>query len=313
MPDDGVISWINPLAGPGDASDAVAAAFLAAVNGLRPSDLVINRLYGASQRVVACLQARGLLSPHAGRWGSAVGGGAVGRCTAIQIEALPPTADLFLPLVSDADSETPAAALACLARAVVETGLGRAVPRPDGRAIVLRLEDLPIALLPVCRQGARLLVPGRDPEGLPQWVEHDPGAEVACLRRLDHLEGPRPRRLLCLLKAWRVRNRVPVSGYALEILVGAYFQSTRTPAGLPLLFEMFMAWARDALPGAFALPGASRRLFLGKGLQGATVSAYWRCVRARHLAASGEVGPASAVWRDLLGPVFPRLPETLPA
>ncbi|WP_413206425.1 hypothetical protein [Rhodospirillum sp. A1_3_36] len=241
-------------------------------------------------------------------------GGALGRRTAILIRGTLPTIDLFLTLTPGAETATPGAALDATARAARALGLSPQAIGP--RAVTLREEGLRFALIPTVNEsrkgmGGRRVIPGRSTSGASRWIPWDPLAEAAALRVLGMVHGERPRMLLAILKAWRSHNRVPLSGYALDVLVQAFFQDRAGAVVLggrakpQDLFESFMAWGRNATPGGFPLPGGGRSLSVGDGWHGQAASAYWLAVQTRQLCAKGDVPGAASIWRTLLGEAFP--------
>lgn len=293
-------------------------SFLAAILP-KPEDQIRVR-DGAAQLV---RRLAGVLTLDSGRVGSGSGffvGGALGRRTAILTRGALPTIDLFLALAPGAHTTRAADALEATAMAARALGLD---PRAVGpRAVTLREDGLSFALIPAIHQivggeEERMAIPGRSALGTFRWIPCDPLAEAAALRVLGMANGERPRMLLAILKAWRSHTRVPLSGYALEVLVQAFFQERAgavaqggraTPQDL---FESFMAWGRNATPGTFPLPGGGRRLSVGEAWRGPATSAYWRAIRARHLSAMGDARGAGGVWRELLGDAFPQPMGTL--
>jgi hypothetical protein len=165
--------------------------------------------------------------------------------------------------------------------------------------------------------GGRMVIPGRSASGANRWIPWDPLAEAAALRVLGMVHGDRPRMLLAILKAWRNHNHVPLSGYALEVLVQAFFQKRAGAVALggqakpQDLFESFMAWGRNATPGGFPLPGGGRSLSVGDAWHGQAASAYWLAVQTRQFCAKGDAPGAGSIWRTLLGEAFPESSGTL--
>jgi hypothetical protein len=295
---------------PHDTISEMAAAFARFLAGLLPT-LADRRRLGAgadqlARRLAPCLDLDGT-------WEGATGGffvgGALARRTAILSAGDAPTVDLFLVLASGPAPLDAAVALDTVARAARSLGIAPLLVGP--RAVVLRHDGLSHALTPTRRVGDRLEIPGRDAEGRVRWIPSDPLAEVVAPRTLAMVHGREPGQLLALLKAWRHHNRAPLSGYALEMLVQAFFRDG--PAALALggrmalpdLFETFMAWGRNVTPGSIPLPGGGRRLSVGDAWHGLAQAAYWRAVGARRLVTQGDAQGAGLLWREILGAAFP--------
>jgi hypothetical protein len=184
----------------------------------------------------------------------------------------------------------------------METALRRAFPQAlvetASTYVAVSADDLSVRAYPSAegRQGfAFPLETG--------WTLINPVAEMAALRLSDAVSGGVSTRLLALLKAWKATSAVPISSYALEVMVREFLEQNVFNGWTACLSD-FLAWARKRTPHRFELPGGNSWLEVGDDWHGAAEAAYWRCVLAGRHSASGDHGEALAEWRKLLGGYF---------
>jgi len=135
------------------------------------------------------------------------------------------------------------------------------------------------------------------------YVDSHPAAEITALRLSDSLNGGRTTRLLTLLKAWVIAEKVPVSSFALEILARE-FMSDHGGTSWPEILSDFFAWVRQRDPGQLDRPGSSLKLVVDTTWLKQAEAAYWRCVLAKRLAGEGDPLAELGEWQRLLGPAF---------
>jgi hypothetical protein len=142
------------------------------------------------------------------------------------------------------------------------------------------------------------------------WSVSNPVAEAATLRLSDSLYGGRPRLLLTALKAWRITQNVPVTSFALELLVQDFYASAPRAFALDQALTEFWAWVRGRTPCKLLAPGAQSPIEIDGAWHGKAKAAYWRVTLAEHHLKTGMVVEAAVEWRQLLGLAFPVPGET---
>lgn len=137
------------------------------------------------------------------------------------------------------------------------------------------------------------------------WTVTNPVAEAATLRLSDSLYGGRPRLLLTVLKSWRTHAEVPISSFALELLVQEFYAGAPRPFELDHALVEFWAWARKRTPCAVKPPGGQAALEIGAQWHPKAKAAYWRTKLASHHDKAEKIVDAALEWRHILGPLFP--------
>ncbi|MGB1027331.1 MAG: hypothetical protein ACPGYL_12305, partial [Rhodospirillaceae bacterium] len=305
---------VTAMADPGTEITYAFAAFLAAI---LPGNLQREAAAEAAGRAARSLRAY-YRPDRAGtlyREDFMLAGSLSRRCAVKPLKDGPdPAVDLFYQLPSRCCPASAMEALTDVAKALRLSGHADAVPVLGVPAIRLRVGPLVVLVRPAREDGGVLSIPGHGDGPFPVWIRTDPVAEAAAMRTLSHAHAERPRMLVAILKAWRDHCGVPVPGFALEVMVRAFYRDVSRPTDRPedpaVLVETFMAWARNATPCTFALPGGGRNLFIDGDWHPYAETAYWRAVRARGLLRDGDVGAASEEWQAILGGRFPKLATT---
>lgn len=265
------------------------------IDDLLPSPEEISAARHAVALVVEVL--RPVLRPNESGQGRSdfLVAGSIGKRTAIR--PLPPV-DLLtlLPLPLPSHRELPA----LLER--MNTALGHAFPQAQvqrtGTYVVVSADGLSVRAYPSAEGKQGFAFPLEH-----GWTLINPVAEMAALRLSDAVSGGISTRFLALLKAWKTACAVPVSSFALEVLVREFF-ARNTFTGWSSSFSDFLAWARKNTPRSFDLPGEQPPLEVRDEWHSAAEAAYWRCVLARRHAAAGEHAEARDEWRRVLGDYF---------
>jgi len=171
----------------------------------------------------------------------------------------------------------------------------------DG-CLLVEIGSIPVAVRPAVEHQGGFAIPGHQ-----GWMLTNPAAEMAALRLSDSLNGGRTTRLLALLKAWRSVCSVPLTSFALELLVREFMNECK-PLTWSAGLSDFFAWGRQRTPKAFELPGGLGKMEIGGAWHPAAEAAYWRAVLAERHAASGDDPAELTEWRHLLGQQFGRPP-----
>ena len=172
--------------------------------------------------------------------------------------------------------------------------------------VLVRQSSTWVRVLPGREHGHAFLMPGVPTlSRATGWNITNPVAEAATLRLSDSLYSGRPRLLLTALKAWCANATVPISSFALELLVQEFYSGAPRPFELERALSEFWAWARLRTPCELKPPGGQTTLSVGREWHGKAKAAYWRVTLAEHHLKAGKVVEAAVEWRQLLGPLFP--------
>ncbi|MBT3359872.1 MAG: hypothetical protein HN403_09635 [Rhodospirillales bacterium] len=199
--------------------------------------------------------------------------------------------------------------------AVALNGKFAARESPSGDWLLVRsFDDVAIRLIPAFRTvGENLIV------GLPQrkqmWLAMNPAAEDARLRAADLASGGKATHLIMMLKAWRRFRKVPISPFALELMV-CEFVLAWTYLRRSLLFydwmiRDFFFWAVHQVGREILTPVALECVSLGdlwlEEAERAHILAQNACVMERE----NRDAEAIARWCDVFGPRFSNPAQTL--
>lgn len=176
----------------------------------------------------------------------------------------------------------------------------------DTTGVLVPGAGMTIKVLPCLPRDGAFLVPGPATlERAAGWSLTNPIAEAATLRLMDTMYGTRPRLMLAALKAWRLHAEVPISPFALELLVQDYYASAPRAFELPTALVEFWAWAKKRTPATLKPPGAASAVTIGAEWHGKAKAAYWRVTLAQHHVVTHKLVDAALEWRATLGALFP--------
>ncbi|MDX2222597.1 MAG: hypothetical protein SFV21_07615 [Rhodospirillaceae bacterium] len=190
--------------------------------------------------------------------------------------------------------------------AVLRQSYPDAATAHDRTGVLVSTEAGQVRVMPSVPHEGGFLVPGTATlERASGWSLTNPVAEAATLRLADSLYNGRPRLLLAALKAWRDHAAVPVSSFALELLVQDFYTGAPRPFALGKALLDFWAWARKRTPATLRPPGALTALAIDGAWHAKAKAAYWRVTLADHHADQGKMVDAALEWRAVLGEAFP--------
>lgn len=164
--------------------------------------------------------------------------------------------------------------------------------------------------------GLRAEVPSTRRQG-PVWMHLDPAAEAAHLNLIDRLADGKARHLIRIVKAWRRAMAVPLSGFAIELLV-AEFLSLWLYRRRSLLFYDWMVrdfffWLTLQAGHGVTAPGTGEPLPLQDAWREAAASAHAAAARAADLERDNQSRAALAHWRRIFGLAITDAPRTAEA
>jgi hypothetical protein len=192
--------------------------------------------------------------------------------------------------------------------AVLKQRLPDTTVAPDQSGVLVPADGVTVKVkvMPSAPHAGAFLVPGfAGVNRATGWNITNPIAEAATLRLADSLYGGRPRLLLACLKAWKRRNDVPVSAFALELLVQDFYASAPRPFALGKALIDFWAWVRKRTPTTLHPPGAHTPVEVTDAWHAKAKAAYWRVTMADYHAENDKIGDAALEWRAVLGEKFP--------
>lgn len=200
--------------------------------------------------------------------------------------------------------------------AVALNGKFAASESPGGEWLRVRsFDDVAIRLIPAFRTtGDNLIV--ALPRSSKMWLAMNPAAEFTHLRGADLSSGGKATHLIKMLKAWRGHREVPITPFALELMV-CEFVHAWTYMRRSLLFYDWMI--RDFF--FWAAHQAGREILTPVALECVALGDRWleQAERAHELAQTACAmerencdAEAIACWCDVFGPHFTPLATTPP-
>jgi hypothetical protein len=177
---------------------------------------------------------------------------------------------------------------------------------PDRVARGCRLR---VRLLPafVCASGGMLVARSGRTDGGP-WQHMDPAAELQRLDEMDRLSGGKARHLVRIAKAWQQTLAVPLSGFAIELLV-TMFLSVWLYRRRSLLFYDWMVrdfffWLAAQGGSQLVIPGSCERLSIGDAWVARATAAAEAAAAASELERDNDAVAAVGQWRAIFGMRF---------
>lgn len=177
---------------------------------------------------------------------------------------------------------------------------------PENSGIIVPANGIDVRVIPAATHEGAFLVPGIVVgHQAATWAITNPIAEAATLRLADSLYSGRSRLLLACLKAWKRHNQVPISSFALELLVQDFYAGAPRPFGLGKALIDFWAWVRKRTPTTMHPAGAHTPVIVTEAYHAKAKAAYWRVTLADYHAEMDKIVDAALEWRAVLGDAFP--------
>lgn len=150
------------------------------------------------------------------------------------------------------------------------------------------------------------------------WRHLDPAAHRQRLDQADRLSGGKARHLVRLVKAWRNATAAPLSGFAIELLVGEFLDVWLYRRRSLLFYDWMVRdvffWLTLQAGRALPIPGTLETLPIGTRWLAAARHAHATARLAADLERDNESAAALARWREIFGlPFFTPLPAPSPA
>jgi hypothetical protein len=149
-------------------------------------------------------------------------------------------------------------------------------------------------------------------DGARRWRHVNPDAELAELKRADAESGGKATDLVRMLKCWRDAHFVPLSGFALEILVSEFVRIWTYHRRSLLFYDWmvrdFFFWLRYQDARELRIPGTVEVLAIGEGWRAAASLAHDQAVAACRLERESRGGEAGLIWQVVFGHLFPLAP-----
>ena len=288
-----------------EADLSIGACFGAFLRRVVPSHTAYGVARGVCDDVIAGLRA---VMPHPDGATDYVITGAVGKRTALSPIRMADLLYILPPKFIAAGNGRAGDALKTVANLLAPKLAGVTV---HGAGVIVPRGSLWVKVLPSAPHRGAFLIPGAATlTRASGWSISNPIAEAATLRLSDSLYGGRPRLMLTALKAWREASKVPISSFALELLVQDYYASGPRAFELDKALTEFWVWSRLRTPCKLTPPGAQSAVEIDTAWHGKAKAAYWRVTLAEHHLKTGKLIDAAVEWRQLLGLAFPVPGET---
>jgi len=177
----------------------------------------------------------------------------------------------------------------------------------DGQVVVVSFDNHEIEVLPAFEQeDGNFKYPNTNDGG--SWPITRPRSEIKAVSDLDNKKNGNLRRLCKMIRAWKNKRNVVMSGMLIDTLAYKFLDSTTTYDDKSFLYYDFMM--RDffkyvsELPeqNYFLAPGSNQHVIVKKNFQRKAKKAYSLCLEA--IAAEGQSG-VNGKWKKLFGRPFP--------
>ncbi len=191
----------------------------------------------------------------------------------------------------------------------VLTASGHATrPRPDGLALVVSVESEGVAVHPAfALPGGRYQMCHLHGEG--GFYVRDPGLEEATLRQCDTRSHGNARDLIRMMKCWQGYRNVPLSSFALELLVieflGSWVRAGDAASFYDWMIRDFFAFLVAQAGRALVIPGGDGTLDIGTAWLTSARTAHVHAAKACECESEGLNADAWWEWEKIFGERVP--------
>lgn len=138
-----------------------------------------------------------------------------------------------------------------------------------------------------------------------EWRHIHPDAEAAALAKANLATENKATHLIMMLKAWRNANAVPMSGFALELMVCDFVQiwtyHRRSLLFYDWMLRDFFFWLRHQDARDLRIPGTIETVKIGQNWRWFARNAHEVSLQACELERDNKILEAGALWRSLFG------------
>lgn len=176
----------------------------------------------------------------------------------------------------------------------------------DGGWLWIRtLDGTAVRLVPCYRSGGDNLIIAEPGSG--EWMAIDPASETARLYEANLASDGKATHLVMMLKAWRRHQMVPLSPFALELLVAEFVLSWTFPRRSLLFYDWmvrdFFFWLIHQSGRELLSPGALETVRIGEEWHQEAVRAFSHAQAACAFERENDIA-ATVEWQAVFGPAF---------
>ncbi|MBL6928948.1 MAG: hypothetical protein ISR44_07220 [Rhodospirillales bacterium] len=179
---------------------------------------------------------------------------------------------------------------------------------PSGEWLLVRsFDDIAVRLVPAFRTvGDNLIVGLAQREQM--WLAMNPAAEKTHLRAADLASGGKATHLIMMLKAWSRHRDIPISPFALELMVCEFVRAWTYMRRSLLFYDWmirdFFFWATHQVDREILTPVALECIALGDSWLEDAVHAHNIAQHACNMERENRDADAIAGWNNVFGPLF---------
>ncbi|EME2117111.1 nucleotidyltransferase [Cronobacter sakazakii] len=181
--------------------------------------------------------------------------------------------------------------------------------RGDGQVVVVNFKNQVVEVVPVfCNEDGTFKYPDTNNGG--SWKECNPRGEMLAFRELNDYRKGHLRRLAKMVRAWRARHEVEISGFLIDTLCYNFFstlieyddKSYKSYDKLSLDFFTFLAKEGDK--SFYYAPGSNSKVWVKKSFNKVATLTKEYCEEA--ISATDEKA-RNLAWKKVFGRPFPNV------
>ncbi|UTV88388.1 hypothetical protein KDX00_08030 [Cobetia amphilecti] len=180
----------------------------------------------------------------------------------------------------------------------------------DRNVVVVETNDLTIEVVPVFNQENGCFKYPDTYEG-GSWKTCNPRAEKEAFRTKNIDKNKNLRRLCKIVRAWKKRNSIIMSGFLIDTLCYRFFESNHSYNSTSfssyhlMISDFFDFLANEPPKTYYRAMGSNSHVYVKKPFKKVALEAYKKCIEAEESRNSSQYNKCNKLYKSLFGTFFP--------